>query len=167
MKSECRSERSLRKFGSASNLLWPRKPSRTRKRNSEYQGTWQNCSCVHRINQNLNSHWQFKRGNPNLVHLQSERAGACLGSNRVIGLQRPCIRASARRVYSVTTCSSPKAPYVERSVKAKKGYGQNFLRDKSVSQSIASDALLEPGDTVLEIGPGQSLGSLKSCIFFI
>jgi hypothetical protein len=45
---------------------------------------------------------------------------------------------------------------VER-VRAKKGYGQNFLTDKSVSQSIASDALLVSGDTVLEIGPGQSL----------
>ena len=42
-------------------------------------------------------------------------------------------------------------------MKAKKGYGQNFLKDKSVSQNIASDALLEAGDTVLEIGPGQIL----------
>ena len=57
----------------------------------------------------------------------------------------------------MNSCSSSRAPFVERPVKAKKGYGQNFLKDKSVSQNIASDALLEAGDTVLEIGPGQML----------
>lgn len=39
-----------------------------------------------------------------------------------------------------------------------KGLGQNFLQDPAALEKIASAAEIQPGDTVLEIGPG--LGSL-------
>lgn len=37
----------------------------------------------------------------------------------------------------------------------RRGYSQNFLVDHSVSREIASEAGLEAGDTVFEIGPGM------------
>src|SRR5512138_3863390 len=39
-----------------------------------------------------------------------------------------------------------------------KGLGQNFLQDPIALENIAAAAEIQPGDTVLEIGPG--LGSL-------
>lgn len=43
---------------------------------------------------------------------------------------------------------------------AKKSLGQHWLKDRDVLSSIADDALINPNDTVLEIGPG--LGTLTS-----
>ncbi len=43
-------------------------------------------------------------------------------------------------------------------LRPKKGLGQNFLIDEAALQKIVLAAAIEPGDTVLEIGPG--LGSL-------
>ena len=42
----------------------------------------------------------------------------------------------------------------------KKELGQHWLRDREILAAIADDADLQPGDTVLEIGPG--LGTLTS-----
>lgn len=41
--------------------------------------------------------------------------------------------------------------------RTKKRFGQHFLRDKTVSPRIADAAQLEPGDCVVEIGPGQGV----------
>lgn len=42
-------------------------------------------------------------------------------------------------------------------VKAKKTFGQNFLIDSSVVDKIISAADIQPGETVLEIGPGTGI----------
>ena len=39
--------------------------------------------------------------------------------------------------------------------KAKKQFGQNFLKDKGIVQKIIKAAEIVPGETVLEIGPGR------------
>ncbi len=41
--------------------------------------------------------------------------------------------------------------------KAKKSYGQNFLADRGVLKKIIAAAELEPGEMVLEIGPGTGI----------
>ncbi len=41
--------------------------------------------------------------------------------------------------------------------KAKKQFGQNFLRDKGIVQKIIKAAEIVPGETVLEIGPGTGI----------
>ena len=41
--------------------------------------------------------------------------------------------------------------------RAKKSLGQNFLADHSVADRIVESAEIEPGDTVLEIGPGPGV----------
>lgn len=43
-----------------------------------------------------------------------------------------------------------------------KKYGQNFLTDENVLREIVSCADVNPGDTVLEIGPG--MGALTGCL---
>jgi 16S rRNA (adenine1518-N6/adenine1519-N6)-dimethyltransferase len=37
---------------------------------------------------------------------------------------------------------------------AKKSFGQHFLLDLNITRKIARNAALEPGDTVIEVGPG-------------
>jgi 16S rRNA (adenine1518-N6/adenine1519-N6)-dimethyltransferase len=46
----------------------------------------------------------------------------------------------------------------QHGLRADKGLGQNFLHDPAILQQITAAAELQPGDAVLEIGPG--LGSL-------
>lgn len=41
--------------------------------------------------------------------------------------------------------------------KAKKQFGQNFLKDKGIVQKIVKAAEIVPGETVLEIGPGTGI----------
>ncbi len=41
--------------------------------------------------------------------------------------------------------------------KAKKQFGQNFLKDKGIVQKIIKAAEIIPGETVLEIGPGTGI----------
>lgn len=44
---------------------------------------------------------------------------------------------------------------MENKVKAKKQYGQNFLKDKNVINKIVSSANIDSNMTVIEIGPGM------------
>ena len=41
--------------------------------------------------------------------------------------------------------------------KAKKQFGQNFLKDKGIVQKIIKAAEIVPGETILEIGPGTGI----------
>lgn len=47
-------------------------------------------------------------------------------------------------------------------VRAKKNLGQNFLVDQNVLNGIVASADIQPGDQVIEIGPG--IGSLTECL---
>lgn len=42
-------------------------------------------------------------------------------------------------------------------MKAKKSFSQNFLQDKKIACKIVAAAEVQPGDLVLEIGPGQGM----------
>ena len=44
-----------------------------------------------------------------------------------------------------------------------KRLGQNFLTDPNIVRKIVSAAALEPGDTVLEIGPGRGILTRALC----
>ncbi len=51
------------------------------------------------------------------------------------------------------------------SPRAKKSLGQNFLRDGNIARKIVAALRVEPGDSVLEIGPGPGAltGILQEC----
>ncbi len=45
----------------------------------------------------------------------------------------------------------------EKQIRAKKKWGQNFLTDPNIVNKILDCASLEPGESVLEIGPGKGI----------
>jgi 16S rRNA (adenine1518-N6/adenine1519-N6)-dimethyltransferase len=62
------------------------------------------------------------------------------------------------RPVELLTPASIRALLTEHRIDAKKSLGQNFLADPNTARRIVKLAAVEPGDSVLEIGPG--LGSL-------
>ena len=54
------------------------------------------------------------------------------------------------------------SPDLSRGPRAKRSLGQNFLQDANIARKIVKTLVIEPGDSVLEIGPGP--GALTGII---
>lgn len=52
------------------------------------------------------------------------------------------------------TLSQLRAALDERGISPKRSLGQNFLIDLNLARKLADEARIEPGETVLEVGPG-------------
>src|SRR5262245_7865672 len=76
--------------------------------------------------------------------------------------QRPALVvvriATVLHPMEMLTPATVHALLAEHGIRPKKSLGQNFLADPNTARRIAALAHVEPGDHVLEIGPG--LGSL-------
>lgn len=60
------------------------------------------------------------------------------------------------------TLSEIRALLAERNLRPKRRFGQHFLHDKNLLRKLVAEARIEPGDVVLEVGPGT--GSLTEAL---